>query len=104
MNAKKEFLQEIEGKEVLCTYIRTDTYGNEDKRYNLRLNYTPKEYDEFLESIDFNYDDGYGGQELFGVIWYVDGTWSDRGEYDGSEWWEHNTCPVIPEQLNKSIE
>lgn len=39
-------------------------------------------------ALDFDYDSGYGGQELFGHIWYADGTWSNRGEYDGSEWWE----------------
>ena len=44
---------------------------------------------------------GYGGQELFGTIWYEDGTWSDRGEYDGSEWWNYNKCPDIPDDVKR---
>lgn len=39
------------------------------------------------------FDPGWGVQELHGYIWYNDGTWSSRAEYDGSEWWEHNVCP-----------
>ena len=46
--------------------------------------------------LDRDYDDGYGGQELFGVIWLTDGTWIERNEYDGSEWWRHVTCPEFP--------
>jgi hypothetical protein len=46
--------------------------------------------------LDFEYDNGYGGQELYGTVWLVDETWLSRGEYDGSEWWEHNVLPVIP--------
>ena len=47
---------------------------------------------ETLSSID--YDNGYGGQELFGTIVFKDGTWLERGEYDGSEWWEHRKLPT----------
>mgnify|MGYP003352088590 CR=1 FL=1 len=32
--------------------------------------YTEKEYNSFLENIDIEYDDDFGGQELFGYIWY----------------------------------
>ena len=49
-----------------------------------------------LAKLDFNYDDGYGAQKLYGVIWFEDGTWSDRAEYDGSEWWEHRSMPELP--------
>lgn len=56
---------------------------------------------DVLPHLDFNYDCGYGGQELFGNIWYEDGSWSERGEYDGSEWWEHKVCPPIPEGASK---
>ena len=52
----------------------------------------------FLESLDYTYDAGYGGQELFGTIWLKDGSWYSRGEYDGAEWWEHNKLPQIPKE------
>ena len=50
---------------------------------------------DVLPMLDFEYDSGYGSQNLFGYIWYKDGTWSERGEYGGSEWWEHMTRPPI---------
>lgn len=53
----------------------------------------------FLEGLNFNYDDGYGSQELFGVVWFKDGTWLERNEYDGSEWWKHKVAPKIPNIL-----
>ena len=46
---------------------------------------------EGLASIE--YDDGYGLQELYGVIVFNDHSWLTRGEYDGSEWWQKHTEP-----------
>ena len=40
-----------------------------------------------LPFLNFEYDDGYGAQELFGYVWFTDGSWSERDEYDGSERW-----------------
>ena len=57
-------------------------------------------YDQFLKDLDFQYDNGYGIQQLSGTIWLINGDWFERGEYDGSEWWEYKTCPQIPEYLN----
>lgn len=58
----------------------------------------------FLETLkEINYDNGYGIQELFGTIVFKDGTWLDRGEYDGSEWWQSHKLPreeEIMEQYN----
>lgn len=48
-----------------------------------------------IDDLDFTYDNGYGGQELFGIVYFNDGTWLERGEYDGSEWWEHITTPTL---------
>lgn len=48
-----------------------------------------------LKSI--NYYAGYGTQQLFGVVVYNDGSWLSRGEYDGSEWWTLNKCPIEEE-------
>jgi len=46
-----------------------------------------------LALLDRDYDSGYGGQELSGTIVFKDGTWLERGEYDGSEWWEYKSKP-----------
>lgn len=42
------------------------------------------------------YDNGYGSQEVLPSlrIAFKDGTWLERREYDGSEWWEHMVPPV----------
>ena len=94
MNAKQEFIEHIQLRQVKCATIGMGDFGFHSV-INLKEGYTPEELDAFLEGLDFNYDNGFGGQELFGTIWYTDGTWSTRGEYDGSEWWEYHICPEI---------
>jgi hypothetical protein len=106
MNAKEEFLGHIKDRKVLCADMaHQDCWHNGPSTdFKLPVSYTQKQYNEFINSLDFEYDKGYGGQELFGTIWYTDGTWSDRGEYDGSEWWNYQRCPSIPENLlNNSL-
>jgi hypothetical protein len=106
-NAKAEFIQHVNGRRVLCATISLDypEYDDEenekDYKHVLTTGYTSDEYSQFLESLDKKYDSGYGGQRLFGTIWYKDGTWSSRGEYDGSEWWAHHTCPIIPKDIRR---
>lgn len=107
MNAKQEFIEHTFGKEVLCAQLYTEGEYDDDyldrmkTYYNLPVDYTAIAVRDFLNSLDFDYDSGYGGQELFGFIWYKDGTWSERGEYDGSEWWVYKSCPSIPNELRK---
>lgn len=99
MNAKKEFQQEIGSRRVLCATV----YTNGNQKNLLPVNYTDQQYAQFLESLNFEYDARYGSQELFGTIWYLDGTWSERGEYDGSEWWECQERPEIEKELQGEI-
>ena len=103
MNAKTEFLQHVEDPAtVLCAII---THGdpffdeNQMNRLNLPVNHTAEDMHNFIKSLDFKYNNGYGGQELYGCIWFKNGTWSTRGEYDGSEWWDHHSIPEIPKEL-----
>lgn len=87
INAKKEILTEIGNKEVELIRI---VFG---KSYQPQK--TIEGGAEIISLLDFDYCCGYGSQELFGYIWYKDGTWSERGEYDGSEWWEHKERPEL---------
>lgn len=102
-NCRKDFLDEVQGEEVLCAIIyHGDPEWIEDAADTaalLKKGYSPEDFADFLNKIGYNYDSGFGGQEVFGTIWYRDGTWSERGEYDGSEWWVHKVCPDIPEEL-----
>jgi len=98
MNAKEEFINHIGSRSVLCAHIQK---GDHPSVFNLTTGWDSEDWNKFLSGIDFEYDCGYGGQNLFGTIWYQDGTWSDRGEYDGSEWYEYHICPTIPKELNR---
>ena len=107
-NAKEEFLHATRRNEVKCAEIRYsacclwEMSGQEpppSKELILKVGYTSEELEEFLNQLDFDYDAGYGGQELFGTVWFKDSGWIDRGEYDGSEWWQTHYCPSIPEEL-----
>lgn len=106
INARDEFIEHIEDRTVKCAYIKYGyEYSYKEQTYHiLPVEYTKEQCAQFLQSLDFEYDDGFGAQELFGTIWYTDGTWSERGEYDGSEWWEHLKLPPIPIECDKSID
>ena len=101
-NAKEEMLELLKGKEIKCaTVTNGDSWLDENERRTivLKVEYTADDYERFLKELDFNYDSGYGGQELFGTVWFKDNTWAGRGEYDGSEWWEIHSLPEIPKEL-----
>lgn len=110
MNAKQELLDKIEqinkwlgGTQIRCATINIDPYGYENdeepKPYILRLGHTPFELEGFLNSLDFEYNSGYGSQELYGTVWFTNGIWMDRHEYDGSEHWDIHRYPGIPLEL-----
>lgn len=122
-NAKKEFIGDIGTEGIECAVIVKGHYdgcmivGNSgsvnsellEKVLNdesdleievaavLEKGYSPEDLTTFLEVLDFDYDSGYGGQEVFGVVLMTDGTWFTRGEYDGAEWWEHHVRPEVPQ-------
>ena len=92
-NFKNETLQVLESKNKKQKDILFATDGK---------NYIDK--DEFFELADFNYDDGFGGNEIFmGLKLVGKDFWLERHEYDGSEWWEYKTMPTKPEHKDKII-
>lgn len=121
MNAKKEFISKIGTKNIKCAVVAYDPHDEHgfvdgkgkvnSKAVNAALDnpkykrpiavlmegYTENDLNTFLSALDFEYDDGYGGQELFGVVFMNNGSWWTRAEYDGSEWWTHNKVPTIPD-------
>jgi hypothetical protein len=96
MNARRELEIALRGNAMKCARIELETG---EKVFLLKVDYTEQDRQAFMESLDLEYDNGYGGQELFGFVWLEDGTWLSRGEYDGSEWWEYNISPEIPSEL-----
>lgn len=104
-NAKAEFLRLLKQagdyKELICATINVGySYTSEDKKpYILKRFHTSKQYEAFLHNLDQTYDEGYGGQELHGTVWFANGKWAERGEYDGSERWELHEYPEFPIEL-----
>lgn len=97
MNAKQELLYELKGRIPLAAIIVKGNEWSDDRRtIELKLG---GDFEAFLSQLDFEYDNGYGGQELFGTVWVDDKVWLTRGEYDGSEWWQEHSYPAIPEEL-----
>lgn len=109
MNARRELemlLSQLSAKLKCATIRKVDiddwiSYSLESPEGNIILKegYTPEELTEFMNKIDFEYDAGWGAQELYGFVWFEDGAWLERGEYDGSEWWEYKCTPEIPSWL-----
>lgn len=58
---------------------------------------------DFMNVADrIYYDSGFGAQEIEPslVICMRDGSWFERAEYDGSEWWDHKMRPMRPARKN----
>lgn len=94
-NAKVELLEHIENRDV--EYVHIEYEGDEESKT------ISGSLQEVLPQLDFKYYYSYGHQYIQGNIWYTDGTWSEREEYDGSEWWndglewwENKSRPEIP--------
>lgn len=72
--------------------------GSNHLTYNENHDYTPvftrTSVEEFIARADRNYDDGFGGAEVNeSLILVGKDFWLERGEYDGSEWWEYKQFP-----------
>lgn len=103
-NARDEFVHHVNKQELLAALVYFNDgkkVEKEKKLFTLYRDFTVEEKEEFLNNLNFNYDSGWGSQKLFGTIWYKDGTFSERSEYDGSEWWTHYSCPPVPERPTK---
>lgn len=53
---------------------------------------------DFKKRANAEYDSGFGGAEVHEnlVIVFKDGSWLERAEYDGFEWWEYKKTPEKP--------
>lgn len=99
-NVKNELLAHVGSmdnvKAVQLKYERRTRNLKSEQLFHLPEGYSEEVLADFLHNIDFAYDDPCGWQQLFGFIWWKDGTWSSRYAYDGKEWWVHNEAPKYP--------
>ena len=105
MNAKQELIGAIGNRRIKCATIQYSDGMEYDfevkiKVYDLKVNYNDIDYKNFMDSLDFIY--GYGMQYLSGYVWFDDGSWLERYEYDGEEYWYHKELPEIPTHLLKT--
>ena len=63
--------------------------GSSDGRYAISM----KQFQENFDQV--NYDAGFGGQRIAAdlVVKFRDGSWLERQEYDGAEWWCYRKTP-----------
>ncbi len=94
MNAKQELLEmlKIHNKttdNIVAIIVTYDPYFKNVRKI------------KSLEELDFDYYEGYGGQELYGYVLLDDQDWLERAEYDGAGWWEYKKYPsyLLEEEL-----
>lgn len=86
--------QDIQWAKILYRHFMNDDenemsiYFPGDKRFD-----TFEDFKNVLKNI--NYENRFGGQQLFGFVVFTDNSWLERGEYDGFEWWEYKRTPVF---------
>lgn len=92
INAKQELLKIVNANNITILKIDIKYYGDVDNKGK-----TITKHITSLDELDFDYDAGYGVQELYGTVYCKDSNnnpaWLTREEYDGSEWWKINTIP-----------
>lgn len=77
-----------------------------NKEALLKPGYTKEDLEKYKGAIERigDYDNGFGSQKLFGVVVFKDGTWLERREYDGSEWWNYSYKPTYEAFIKDSGE
>lgn len=108
INIKGELLSHVEDMyNVKAVQLKLERYTERLKSvqlFHLPDGYSEVQLKDFLRDIDTTYDNGYGNQMLYGFIWWKDGTWSSRYEYDGAEEWVHHTLPNYPLNRKEMME
>jgi len=94
-NAKDELLDFVRKSKAIIKCAHINYLGVD---IILKVGYSNKDYASFLKYLDSMYDNDFGHQKLFGVVWLSDGSWLDRDGYDGFECWKHRKLPDIPEE------
>lgn len=95
-NAKKELLEKLDkcGKNLKdIDWLKIGFEEEDYERFDDRIKWNMQKEIIDIEFLDVEYYSGYGGQELYGLVVFKDGSRLERGEYDGAEWWEYKETP-----------
>lgn len=98
MNAKQELLDIVNKNKLTIEFITIEyKTGNFDEDYEEIIEeYSGPYTQELIDKLDFEYNNSYGRQYLFGKVYgTINGlpAWLTREEYDGKECWKLNTIP-----------
>ena len=89
-NLKAETIEAIDGRTIAFAEISDSC---KCRQIFLSKKHNKEDVESFLNDLDFNYDSGFGSQNIYGYIAFTDGTWITRADYDGIEWWENHKYP-----------
>jgi len=102
INAKNEFISHVGDRSILCAKVSVKQSNKIIHAY-LPLICSVEKYNLFMCAIDLYYNH-FDDNPVNGLIWYTDGSWSERdtdeddGE-DGHSFWRYHMRPEIPECL-----
>lgn len=86
---------DIRYKKVQSTFLITHIdMSNKESRGESGARCATEDTDFLLDFLNFSYDEGFGMQYIYGYILFSDGSWLERREYDGAEWWKFMTLPT----------
>lgn len=94
-NAKEEFLQLTNSTlaTVLWAKFATET-GGETILFPAYAG-IKEEWDLFLSRLNYDYENGWAGENTDGAVMFSDGSWAERQEYDGSSHWALRIKPTF---------
>jgi len=100
VNAKKELLELTEGEEILAISIGSKGYDwGLDVGERQPLYFSGGKVVDAFKLLDFEFDEGYGGEEGHSLYVWTKTKVIVKGTYDGAEWYE--AIPRNPDK-NKS--
>jgi len=103
MDLLKETTEIMDRSNLFIEDIEYINYGDD---WDSKITMGSYDWEWFLEYCkDYtNYDNGYGTPKIGNIeIVFNNGTWLDRGEYDGSEWWDVLSTPERQEDKEKEF-
>ena len=77
INARVELLEILGDRTIECAKISVGSEWSENNPIGdiiLKKRYSFLSFREFSDALNFEYDNGFGMQELKGVVWLKDGT------------------------------
>ena len=99
MTAKEELVRHIKDNKVEYVEIYRTNYDRMSGEYKERIIHGT--LDKVLPMLDFEYEEVH---EVCGTIWYVDGSWSERDDYNDMPYWSHHVRPTMPSKDKKPTE